>query len=352
MAKLSKSEMNRLLAEVTEDVAALLKSEAQETAALNKADPGMQAPGETTPEGSSSAPQPEESSSSSSSSSSPSGEGSFSHSADPAATAMDGGTPAAGPGPEGTVAPDAAPAAQPGADPAGDAGVSPEALEGEYMKLPPEELKMHLMAASSAYDKLTGGGAGQAPPAAPGPEGSMSPSAPPPEMGKGEYSEASHSESSSSSMGKGEFDDKSGQKKAGSLGKSEEIKAIETRLAKAEEAHLQVENLTKALADKDAQIGALEANINRIAAGVQKIVTRQTSMRKSVSGISELGFIAKPGTPQPGQVDASSLTKSEITARLNQATARKDLTKSDRDAINRYVVGSEPVESIAKFLTT
>jgi len=153
-------------------------------------------------------------------------------------------------------------------------------------------------------------------------------------------------------MGKGEFDDKSGQKKTGSLGKSEEIKAIENRLAKAEEAHLQVENLTKALADKDAQIGALEANINRIAAGVQKIVTRQTSMRKSVSGISELGFIAKPGTVQPGQVDASSLTKSEITDRLNQATTRKDLTKLDRDAINRYVVGHAPVESIAKFLTT
>jgi hypothetical protein len=352
MAKLSKSEMNRLLAEVTEDVAALLKSEAQETAALTKADPGMQAPGESTPGGSSSAPPaPEESSSSSSSSSSPSGEASFSGSADPSAAPMDGGTPAAGPGPEGTVAPDGAPAA----DPAMDAGATPEALEGEYMKLPPEELKMHLMAASSAYDKLTGGGAGSPPPAAPGPEASMSPSAsaPAPEMGKGEYSESSPSASESSSMGKGEFDDKSGQKKAGSLGKSEEIKAIETRLAKAEEAHKEVETLQKALSEKDNQIKALEENINRIAAGVQKIVTRQTSMRKSVSGISEVAFIAKPGTtPTAGTVDPSNLTKSEITERLNAATSRKDLTKSDRDAINNYVLGRAPVDTVVKFLTT
>lgn len=345
MAKLSKSEMNKLLAQVTEDVAELLKSEAEEVSALTKADPGTQAPGETTPEGSSSAPQtPDEESSSSSSSGG--GEGSFSGSADPAAAAMDGGTPAAGPGAEGTVAPDGAPAA--GGDPAADAAASPEMLEGEYAKLPPEELEMHIMAAMSAKMKMSAMAqqpapdAGSMPPA--GPDAGSASAAPLPPPGP----EASAS--APPPMGKGEFDDKSGTKSAGSLGKSEDFKSLEARLVKAEAATQEVEALRKSLAEKDAELVRQNDNINRIAAGVQKIITKQTSMRKSIAGISDIAFVAKPGTT-PAAADVSGLSKSEITARLNAATARKDLTKADRDAINKFVVGSESIETVAKFLS-
>ncbi len=151
-------------------------------------------------------------------------------------------------------------------------------------------------------------------------------------------------------MGKGEFDDKSGTRSAGSLGKSENYSSLEARLVKAEAATAELESLRKSLAEKDAQIASQNENINRIAAGVQKIITKQTSMRKSISGISDIGYIAKPGTSS-STADLSGLSKSEITARLNVATARKDLTKSDREAINRFVVGSEPIETVAKFLT-
>jgi hypothetical protein len=314
MSKLSKAELNRLLAEVTEDVAALLKHEATESKSLSKADPGTEAPGEETPEGSSTSPKEE---------SAPP----FAASADPA------GAPAGAAGPETSAAPEAAPA---GADGAGDPAeqkATPEQLQAEYQQLPPEELMAHIQASLAAAQALGlpvpgAGGAPEAsaPAAAPAP----APAAPGPEMGKGE------------------FDDKSGEVKAGSMGKSE--KDILSRLTKAEAALGEIENLRKAVSERDAKIASMETSmsesIGKIANGVKKIVLGQQAMRKSVAGV---GYMAKPGTEI--DADLSSLTKSEVVSRLGRVTSKPDLSLEDRKIINEFVIGSNPdVRVVAKFL--
>lgn len=103
-----------------------------------------------------------------------------------AAPAAEGSAPAGPPADDGMGPGDAPP---PGDDIAADDGgggdLDPEALKAEYAQLPPEELKIHYMAAKAALFELMGGADGaaagpeaSAAPAGPGPEASAPPPAP------------------------------------------------------------------------------------------------------------------------------------------------------------------------------
>lgn len=151
-------------------------------------------------------------------------------------------------------------------------------------------------------------------------------------------------------MGKGEWDDKSGKVTAGKMSKSQND--IEVRLSKAEKALDQVTALNKTVAEKDAQIAALNDNINRIAAGVTKLMDKQASMRKSYSSV---GVILKPGSEPLAKnesLDVSTLSDSQVNEKLREVTASQSLAKSDRDLINTFYAGNRKDRSkVAKFFT-
>lgn len=318
--KLSKAQLSKLLDEVTSDVAELLKSEPDaEGSALSKADPGEETPAEETPAGSSAEGSDDEAS----------------------ASAPEGGAPTTGDDSAGGDAPPAGPEASAaptdGGDPAAGGDASPEALQAEYAKLPPEELKMHFLACKAALMAVMGGGAGDgAPPA--GPEASAPPAPPAPAA----------SAPPAPPMGKKEFGgDGSGKVKAGKMAKSEDFMALEQRLAKMEEKGAEVEDLKKAVAAKDETIANLEKKMVEVVTGFKKIIDK-TAVRKSISGVT---YAAKAGAPAPGTVDLSALRKSDVVKKLTEVTASPTLSKADRDLINSYVAGSVGVEAVAKFLT-
>jgi hypothetical protein len=233
--------------------------------------------------------------------------------------------------------------------------MSPEALQAEYAKLPVEELKMHFLAAKSALmAAMSGGGDASADPSAdpaaaggpPGPDASAGPAPAAGPEGSAAAPEASAGPVDPM-MGKKEFNS-SGN--GGQISKSQldpTLQVILTRLDKAEKAASEVTELRKSLATKDAQLAEMEANLGKVAEGFSKIIERP--MRKAITSISH---IAKPGSEQaaPGTVDISRLSKAEINDRLNKATRSESLSKADRDAITKYVVGKAPVETVVKFL--
>jgi hypothetical protein len=198
-------------------------------------------------------------------------------------------------------------------DPAAEEGgeASPEALRDEYLKLDTDSLKMHYLAVKAALMTKLGGDQG----AGPGMEQSAPIQAPPPAPPQGPPP-----------MGKSEVE-------------------ILSRLTKAEKGLEEVEVLRKSLKEKDATIASLEENIGKVAAGFQKLVTSGQVMRKSVQGIS---FLPKPGTETGAEV--SNLSRGELIKKLTEVTSLGKLEKADRDIINRFVVGTGPVESIAKFI--
>ena len=304
--KLNSTELNKLLDQVSEDVAGILaKAEEDEKSPMAKASPGEEAPGETTPAGSST-------------------EGS-------APEASPEGSPSEGP--EGSAGDAASEASAPEGseqtqNPATDESAGPEALTAEYAKLPIEELKMHVMAAHQALMQAIGGdGGGQdpsmgqpdgAPAGGPAPEATP-PAGPPPEATPEQPP-----------MGKKEF--KANESNGGKIMKSQ----IELRL----------ETLEKSLADKDATIADLETKFGKAAEGLQKLIEKSNNvaLRKSISGIS---FDKKPGEVGKEEV---VLSKSEAIAKCNALSTKSDLKKSDRDAIMAFVIGSAPQSTISHLL--
>lgn len=322
--KLNKSELNKLLSQVTDDVQEMLKHETDEGEALSKADEGEEAPAEKTPEGSSSET-PE---------------------APPAPS--DAGPPA---GPEASASPEGSPEGSPdgapegspdGGDPAADGGATPEALQAEYAQLPPEELKMHFLACKAALMASMSGqpgaddGSAGAPPA--GPEASAAPMGPP------AGPEASAPVPPAPQFGKKEF---KAEGSGGQMSKSE--KDFSERLSKAEKAIAEVDELKKSIASKDVLIAGLEENIGKVAEGFKTLLTRQQVMRKSLTGIS---YANKPGVDAPAAgADFSTMSKSEVVQKLNEVTASPNLSSADRSLITRFVVGENvPVSTVAKFL--
>lgn len=180
---------------------------------------------------------------------------------------------AGAPAPEASEAP---------ADPAMDQGqaLTPEALQAEYEKLPPEELQMHLQAAQAALAKLSGGmGAG--------PDAGMAPPAP----------EASEAPAQAPLM------------------QSEKAAAGDS-LKKAEFDALKADN------------ASLKEDVEILAASLKKLI--ETPVRKAITSISEL---TKGEVEEAPAGDYQSLAPNEFWAKLKEVSKRPDLKKSEKQLI-------------------
>jgi hypothetical protein len=310
--KLNSAELNKLLEQVSDDVAAVLAKAEESEKTLAKASPGEEAPGEETPAGSSaegSSPAPEASPEASAAPEAQAGEPDGDEGAAPEAPAQEGA-----PGDEQTQ------------NPAEDASAGPEALVAEYSKLPIEELKMHVMASHAALMQAIGGqpGAeGGAPEGAP--EGQ--PEAPAPEGVSPEGTQAPGTEEPP--MGKKEF---SSEGSGGKVMKSD--KDLKDRLEKLEKSN------------KDLETKLVEATD-----GLRKFVEKSgnQAMRKSIANIS---FDKKPGDAESKEV--VTLSKSEAVKKLNVLTADREamgkLQKSDREKISQYILGTVAQTEISHLL--
>ena len=277
----SQDELNSILAEVSRDLDEVLKAETENLSeSLAKADE------EEMPEGDESAP-----------AAPPADE-----SAPPAEAPMDAAAP-----PADESAP---PAAEAPADPAAEEGpMDVNALTEEYAQLPPEELKMHYMAAKAALYQTMGAG-DQAEQEAPAPADPAAPPAPAPEASAPPPAPAM----------KGEM----------SAGKAIESSPGNGGLAKSEE-----ENKS------DAQIEELNSKIDTLAKALD--LALGTPMRKAVTNIS---YVPKTDeTPEE-----KPLSKSEFHEKLNEKAQDPNLSKSDRQLINKFCVGVVDVAKIEHLL--
>jgi len=299
---ISKKQLAQILSKATSSVEELLKSEHE---ALNKADPGEEATGEGSPEGSSVAPPADASSA-------------------PAPEAVPGGPPA-----------DAAP----GDD--GSPEETPEYLKSQYDQLPIESKKMHFIALKASIESdpaMAAGDPGADTSTAPQPDAAapVSPEQSAPPMGKKEFSV--------------DADANGGAVSGGKMAKSElnVSSVILERLEKAEKALLDMEDMKKALAAKDQELATVLESAGKAAAGMNRLLERQQVMRKSLTTIA---VSMKPG--ESNEPDFSNMAKSEIVEKLKTVTSdpSRTLSKSDREAINEYVINRNVAPTkIAKFL--
>lgn len=216
--------------------------------------------------------------------------------ADPAAAGPEAGAPGADAG---------APA-----DPAMDqAPLSPEALQAEYAKLPPEELDMHIQAALAAKAALAGpagpGADGMAPM---GPDaGAPVPPAPAPSPAPMAMNEDFHnSPERDAPHGKG---------------------APGMELARKHE---------QEISELKALVKSQQEEFNQVATALKNFV--EAPQRKAVTSVAHL---AK--TEAPPKV----ITKESINSRLLELSKRPDLKKSDRQLINDFYDGKVKADALA-----
>lgn len=294
------SELKSLLDEVEAELVPFLKSQSERLAKAS--DPDGDGDEDSSPAGEDSAggPPPEASASAPEASASepvpPSAEGSAEM---PEASA---------------AAPGEAPGEAPGADPAMDQGpLDPESLKAEYAQLPPEELKMHYVAAKAALFELMGQGAG--PDAGAGAPPGAGAGAPPPPMAP-----PGPEASASAPALKAEL-----KASPGNGGDALKVKKSEND---------ELEALKKSNAEMNDMLAVLAKAVE------SKLVVE----RKAVTGVNA---ITKPAD---APTDVSTLSKSEIAARINKH-AMSPLTKNeDRDLINAYLCKEVSVEKIAHLL--
>lgn len=239
-------------------------------------------------------------------------------SAPPVAPELDGdeGGPPADAAPEAGPPADAAPSEAPPPPAEGEEGAPPEGAPGEeggegqwtveqlteqYASLPPEELKKHFLACKAALMQIMGQDQG-VPPAAP------EASAAPPQGGG-----------------------------AAPMAMSEK-KAIEQKLQKSMR-DAKVEALEKQLASQNDELLKL----------VKVVETMTTPVRKSIKGISDLKFLDKGDRAEKPSV-AQTMTKSEITAALREKIREGKLSKSEKELVAKWTVGSVDTSKIEHLL--
>lgn len=284
--KIKDSALKALIAEVEAEIGDLLKSEKQK---LSKAAEDLDEEQAEASADASPPPEADPSAEASAEASAPMGDAPEDEMSAPAEDSAPAEASAPPPGDD---------AMQPQEDMAEAAPMDPEALKAEYMKLPPEELEMHLMAAKAAMMEMSGGQDAQADAGAPPP---AAPPAP---------------EQSAPAMKAEEKPHKKAQKeehKDVEMSKSE--KSISNERLKELEA--QVEGLVKAL---DLALGQ--------------------PMRKAVTSVA---FVPRTEETKP------TLNKGQVMEQLKEVT-KQNLKKSDRELINRYCLGEVEVEKIQHLL--
>jgi len=312
--KIKDSEVKKILAEVETEIGALLKSESDRLAKGHEESPGEGSASEGSaggpPEGSLSAPPgPEDTSGA------PPMDGSGAPPVDDGSGAppMDPSAP-----PDGAVPP-------PGAfqDPAADQGpVDPEMLMAEYAKLPPEELKVHYMAAKAALAQVMGGdpdGQGAiAPPPSPSPAGPPSPS---PSPSPAPLAQAEVPADMKNLPANG------GSQKAAVPDAIKSETAVEgTALAKAQK-------------DFDEKSADLEKQIELLVKAVDMVIGQP--IRKAVTGVS---FVPRTVDPK------AEPSKDEINAKLGEVIRGRKLSKSESERAIAYSMGHIGYEQIKDLL--
>lgn len=212
-----------------------------------------------------------------------------------------------------------------GGDPAADQGATAEALESEYMALPPEELQMHLMAVTSAYQKLVAGqDAGGGDPAAAQPAGPAD--AAPPAPG------ADAAPPAGDASAGGPPPDLSPAAKS-------EYKNVLGRLAKAEAAIASVPLLVKQLQDTQAENAELRKTATRFGEAADAIASHletASGRRKAVTGST-----APMAKSEPATRDVSTMSKSELNKYLVELRkSTPNMKKSESEAILKFVSNS------------
>jgi hypothetical protein len=304
--KFEKEKLDQLLAEVGNELAAMIKAEGNDLEKSAKDD----APGEAS-EGSAGPTEPD-------------GDADDMVDAAPAEGSASDMPPEESPGeahnePEAAAAEAAEEQGQaPGEEAMGqEQAPSVEELQAEYSKLDPEALKMHYLAAKSALMAAMGQDQAQAPaPEASAPAAAPTPPAPAPAgapMAMGEKKAAKAMDYSNGNSG--------GEMKAGKMGKSE----------------------------KDVEIEALKAQLeeqNQALLQLAEVVA--TPIRKSVKGLSDLRFIERTEETKVSAV--AKLTKAEVMTKLRERVREGKLSKSDKDLISQYTVGGGDAAKIEHLL--
>jgi hypothetical protein len=337
--KFEKQQLEAVLAEVSNELHAMLKSEAASLSkALPKDDPGEESEGSSGP-----AAPPEESSAPA-----PGPEAS----APPEAPAP--GPEASAPPMEGSAPPAEEAAAAPEGSPAHEGGEiepapSVEELQAEYSKLPPEDMKMHYLAVKAALMATMGAEQGAPPP---GPEASA-PMAPPPpappsapEMGKAELEKvmsptvvarmaANKAKAKAATPPPPPAPEPAAKKEfphsPGSGGEMEHGKMTKNEGS-------EIEVLKAQLVAQDQALAGL--------AKAMEVVT--TPIRKSAKGPSDLAYIAKTDEDKPSL--SAGLTKKQVQDRLREKVREGKLSKGDREAVLAYSAGGLDVSKIEHLL--
>lgn len=318
----SDQELQAILGELENDLGAYL------TATKDKLSKAREEDGTPSP-GMGSASASPSSASGSPSASSPAAEGAPAGA--PPASASEGGVPAEAAPAEGAppsegLAPEGAPAEaapSPGAEAGVEAPIDPAALEAEYAKLPPEELKAHYLACKAALFAVMGGGEGASPEAgAPPPAAAPSPAAPAPSP-------------AAPPMAMSEMGTEVGKDlQAGNGGEGAPTPKPEAA-AKAEVSPSASASVTKS--EKD-ELEALKAQLDTMFKFVNKIVGKP--LQKAVTSAE---YVAPAG-------EKADLDPKAVTSKLNELTRKPDLKKSDRDLINRFYDGEVKIDAIEHLL--
>lgn len=327
--KISDKEIASILAEVEAELAPLLRSERQR---LSKAGEGSASPmgeesrspgrdlmpdersGSGSPEGSASGSPMGSPEGSASASGSPMPEGSASGSPE-----MSGGSPEGSAGGGGDV----------------------QELAAQYAQLSPEDLESHLMAIEMAMQQMQGGAGGGAPAGMPPEAGGagMPPAAPPAQAG------AMPPEGSPTMKSE----------------KSKEMKKIVTPFYGTPE---QFEEWSKTHGKKGKEGSAEESSGSASGSPEPKKDKEETVKKSELDAVNAkldvalkaVEFLTRPmrkAVTEFAVVEtkaASSMTKSEVTAKLKEVTSSPTLAKSDRNLVNGFYDGRISLDQIAHLL--
>jgi hypothetical protein len=131
-------------------------------------------------------------------------------------------------------------------------------------------------------------------------------------------------------------------KEGPAMEKSEKAAAIEIPAVNNEEIAL----LKSEVKAEKAKADELKKSLDMVTELLTKMVGKTAPKAKAVT---ELQVINKSEEVKAN--DVKSLSKKEVTEKLNKAASRPDLAKSDRDAINAFYLSSNPnIESISHLL--
>jgi hypothetical protein len=187
-----------------------------------------------------------------------------------------------------------------------------EQLQAAYSQLPPDQLKLHFLAAKAALMATMGAEQGA------GPEASMAPPGAPPQAPPG---------AGAPPMAMAEMSGKQMPASPGNGGK----------MGKSEDS-LKIEALEKQLTAQNDELLKLVQIVDKVT----------TPIRKSVKGLSDLKFIDRSEGEKKSP--AAQLSKADVAEKLKERIRGGKLSKSDKEMVSQYTMGMVDVSKIEHLL--